>query len=160
MNHFQAQLDIIGINPFVPLPDEVLQAIFQQAGRDKSPIPVQGTLNGKPFRQTLVRYAGAWRLYVNLAMLKNSPKRIGETVEVAVGFDPEERSVEPHPKFMEALEANPEAKASFEKLPPSRRLEIVRYLSFLKTEASLERNVARAIGFLTGKKGFVGREKL
>lgn len=156
---FSAKLEIIGINPFVFVPDEILQEIMRQASREKSPIPVQGTLSGKPFRQTLVRYAGAWRLYVNLSMLKNSPKRIGETVEVAIEFDPEERTIEPPLKFAETLEANPEAKANFEKLPPSRQLEIARYLSFLKTEASLERNIARAIRFLMGKEGFVGRPK-
>ncbi len=84
MYSFNATLEIIVGNPFVCIPSEVLDKIFQQANKSKGPIPVRGTINSKPFQQTLVKYSGDWRLYINMVMLENSPKRIGEEIEVEV----------------------------------------------------------------------------
>lgn len=159
MHEFIAPLEIIGVNPFVQVPEPVLQAIFEQAKKDKGPIPICGTVNDKPYRQTLVKFAGAWRLYINLQMLRNSPDRIGETLKITVAFDPKDRTIEVHPKLKLALAANVEARAVFDRLPPSRQQEIVRYIARLKTEASRDRNIIRAINFLLGKERFIGRDK-
>jgi uncharacterized protein YdeI (YjbR/CyaY-like superfamily) len=59
-----------------------------------------------------------------------------------------------------ALNSNPQAKERFEGLSPSLQKEIVRYISHLKTEASIDRNVDRAINFLLAKETFVGRKPL
>jgi hypothetical protein len=40
-----------------------------------------------------MKYLGEWRLYVNLIMLKNSPKRIGEVIEVTLEYDDSDRSI-------------------------------------------------------------------
>jgi bacteriocin resistance YdeI/OmpD-like protein/uncharacterized protein DUF1905 len=159
MNKFKAQIEIIGINPFVFVPDRVLKNIFKQAGKDKGPIPIRGTVNGNPYRQTLVKYRGAWRLYVNTIMLKNSPKRIGDVVAIEVEFDPSSRDIRPHPKLVMAFRENKKAKRIFDNLPPSRQNEILRYISFLKTEESVIRNIKKAIDHLAGKEKFVGRDK-
>lgn len=148
LKSFTARLEIIGINPFVFVPEEVLMEIFRQANRDKSPIPIKGTVNGLAYKQTLMKYKGHWRLYVNLAMLKDSPKRIGEEIRVSVQFDPEKREVPMHPKLSKALQANPKVRMAFNKLIPSRRLEILRYMSYLKTDESIERNVKKVIANL------------
>lgn len=158
MPSFAAPLEIIGINPFVPVPDNVLDSLLSAAGKNKGPIPIKGTINGIPFRQTLVRYRGAWRLYVNTTMLKDSPKRIGEVVQLVVFVDSGDRSIPPHPKLLRALEQNTQAKEKFDSLAPSLQKEIIRYISFLKTEASVDRNIAKAIDFLLGKGSFVGRK--
>ncbi len=156
---FKAQLHIIGVNPFVFVPAEILSEIFKQAGKNKGFIPICGTVNNKVYKQTLVRFKGEWRLYINLSMLKNSPKRIGEIIEITIAFDPKERSLTPHPKLMKAISENEEAKLKFESLSPSRKHEIVRYISFLKSEESIDRNVQKAVVFLLGKGRFVGRDK-
>lgn len=159
MHQFKAIIDIIGINPFVFVPEKLLNEIFRQAGKEKGPIPVCGAINGTAFTQTLVKYAGHWRLYINTTMLKDSPKRIGETVDISLKFDPTDRTIEQHPKLRKALQENPEAKRIFDTLPSSRQKEVVRYISSLKTEESIDKNVARAIQFLLGKNKFVGRDK-
>ena len=156
---FSAPLELIGVNPFVQLPTDVLAAIQQQAGRHKGPIRVQGTLNGQPYHQTLVRYAGFWRLYVNLAMLANSPRRIGEVLAVIVAYDPTAAPVWKCIALDAALAETPAARLVFEGLAPSRRVEIVRYLARLKAPETLHRNVGRAIGFLLGRNRFVGRDR-
>jgi hypothetical protein len=158
MEYFKANLDIIGINPFVFLPEEVLAALLAEAGQHKGKVPIKGTVNGKPYRQTLVKYAGAWRLYINMAMLKDSPKRVGEEIAVGIEYDPEDRSIAMHPRLAAALAETPAAKAVFQQLSPSRQHEIVRYIAHLKSEESVERNVAKAIAFLLGQGRFAGRE--
>ena len=159
MHKFSAVIKIIGVNPFVFVPEKILKSIFIQSGKEKGPIAVHGTINKSEYRQTLVKYAGDWRLYINTTMLKDSPKRIGEKVSITIAFDPVPRKINPHPKLVSALKKNKEAKKAFDKLSPSRQNEIVRYISFLKTEEIIVKNIDRAINFLTGKGRFVGREK-
>jgi hypothetical protein len=156
---FNATLDIIGINPFVYVPKQILQEIFIQAGKDRGYIPVCVEINHRKYKQTLVKYSGEWRLYINTSMLKNSPKRVGEIIHIAIEFDPSDRTIQPHPEFLHALEQNIEAKQVFESLSVSRQQEIIRYISFLKSAESVTKNVQKAIGFLTGKNRFVGRDK-
>lgn len=155
---FIATIHIIGINPFAFVPPKILKEIFKQAGRDKGHIPIKGTINGNAYRQTLVRYSNEWRLYINTTMLKDSPKRIGEKIEVTIAVDTDSREIEMPVAFSKALKANKEAATAFEQLTAYRKKEIVRYLANLKTKESLERNIVKAIGFLTGKEKFVGRQ--
>ena len=159
MDKFKAKLEIIVGNPFVCIPSKILDNIFLQANKNKGAIPVRGKVNGKSYQQTLLKYSCDWRLYINMKMLKNSPRRIGEIIVIEIEHDPSDRTIEPHPKFIKALRDNREAKKVFEKLSPSKQKEIIRYISNLKTEKSLDKNVTRAINFLLGKERFVGRDK-
>ena len=131
-------------------PENVLSAVFKQAERSKGPIPVRGTLNGAKFIQTLVKYQGAWRLYINGPMLKASELSVGDTADIRIEFDPQPRKTPVPPEFARALRKNKAAKAEFEKLSPSRRKEILRYLGSLKSEDAVERNIDRLIKNLTG----------
>jgi hypothetical protein len=158
-HRFTATLELIGINPFVFLPLPVLEALVQQAPGHKGKIPVKGTVNGVPYRQTLVKYGGAWRLYINTTMLPNSPKRIGEVVKISITIDKEDRTIHPHPKLIAALQEMPAANKVFARLRPSLRNEMIKYIAHLKTEQSVDKNITRAIQFLLGKGSFVGREK-
>jgi len=159
MHHFSAKLEIIGINPFVFVPEDILEALIQKAGKHSGKIPICGKLNDVPYTQTLVKYQGAWRLYVNTVMLKNSPKRIGEEVNITVDFDPVSREEKIHPDLAKALNNHPEQKKVFDGLPPSRKKEIVRYIGRLKSEESRKKNIEKAINFLKGKERFIGRDK-
>ncbi|MEQ1798502.1 MAG: YdeI/OmpD-associated family protein [Lacibacter sp.] len=159
MKIFSAYIDKIGVNPFVFLPEQVLNHIFKQAGKEKGTIPVRGKLDGHPFIQTLVKYSGAWRLYLNTPMRKAAGKDVGDTIKVEIEFDPVERIIAMHPKLKEALEKNKKAKSVFDQISPSLQKEIVRYIAHLKTEESVERNIKKALLFLTGKERFIGRDK-
>lgn len=159
MLSFEAKILIIGINPYVLLPARVLKKLFVQAQKDRGAIPVRGTLDGHKFIQNLVRYSGKWRLYLNTPMRKAAGKEVGDVVEVEIEFDPDERIIPMHPKLLKALSKNKSASIVFESLPPSRKKEIIRYISNLKTEESVDKNVIRAIRFLTGDANFIGRDK-
>ena len=141
------------------LPASVLKAIFKQANKDRGAIQVRGKLDGHPYIQTLVKYSGKWRLYLNTPMRKAAKKDVGDTIEVHIEFDPVERTFPIHPKFQKALDSNKSAKKTFEGLSPSRQKEIVRYINALKSEDTRDKNIIRAIGFLSGKGRFVGRDK-
>lgn len=148
MTRFTATIYKIGINPVVDPPDEVLNAIFDVARRSKGPIPVCGKLNGSGFMQTLVKFRGVWRLYVNGPMLKSSGLKIGDLAEVELEFDPRPRDVRMPTSFATALASDRDARSAFDALPPSRQKEILRYLGALKTPAALEKNVARVMSQL------------
>lgn len=156
---FSATIEIIGINPFVYVPEEILKHIFEKAGKSKGPIPVKGTINSILYTQTLMKFRGEWRLYINTKMLKNSPKRIGEQIEISIAYNPEKREIPIHPKLLQALNENTVANSVFQNLRPSLQKEIIRYIAHLKTEESIDKNVSKAIAFLLGKGKFVGREK-
>ncbi len=158
MPRFKARLDIIGINPFIFVPEAVLLKLFKDAGKDKGHIPVCGTINGKPYDQTLLRYKGEWRLYINTMMLSNSPQRIGEIIDVTIEYDSRDRTLQPHPDLIKALSQNKQAKTVFEALSPSLKKEIMRYISALKTSESRQKNIKLAIGFLLGENRFIGRD--
>ncbi|MDR6844615.1 YdeI/OmpD-associated family protein [Flavobacterium granuli] len=158
-NKFSAEIQIIGVNPFVFLPNTVLDSIFKEANKDKGKIPVKMKIDGHEFIQTLIKYSGHWRLYLNTPMRKMAKKEVGDTANFEIAFDPEERVIPMHPKLIKALRDNLEAQRIFDSLRPSLQLEIVRYISFLKTAESIDRNVLRAVNFLLGKERFIGRDK-
>lgn len=157
-NTFTAELEIIGINPFVFIPEDILNIIFETSGRNKSPIPVKGTVNGKEFKQNLMKYLGEWRLYINLTMLPNSPKRIGEAIEVSVEYDNSDRSISIHPDLDRAIKEDPVVLKNFEALIPSRKHELIRYIHHLKTEESIRRNIDKIIRHLKGETDFFGKK--
>src|SRR5215212_4505998 len=152
MNSFSAKILKIGINPYVGVPAAVLESIFEQAGKTKGPIPIRGTVNGKRFTQTLVKYQGAWRLYINGPMRDAAGIDVGDQARIRLEVDPRPRTEPIHPKFTPALDRNKTAQIAFEKLVASRQKEILRYLNSLKTEESLDRNIEKVMQHLLGKK--------
>ncbi len=156
---FSATVSIINGNPYVRPPDDILHAIFQQAGKQTSPISIKGKLNGAIFYQSLVRYQGNWRLYINIIMAKAAKikfsKSISEIIGKEVTFDIEHNSkpleYKMIPFLQDALDKNPVAQSNWEKLIPSRKKEILRYFSWLKTNDAKEKNLKKVIDVLTGK---------
>ena len=157
MKSFIAKIQIIGVNPYVLLPSTLLSYIFQKAEKDKGAMPVQLKIGGKDFIPNLVKYSGKWRLYLNGPMRKTAGKDVGDLIEIQIDFDSKSRTTPMHPKLKKAFKENPNAKKAFEKLSPSRQKEILRYINFLKSEESVDRNIKRAISHLAGKQSFVGR---
>jgi hypothetical protein len=157
MHTFSAKVGRSEINPFVQVPDDILLKLQQAAKKEKGPVPVKGTLQGKPFLANVVRYRGLWRLYLNTEMRRAANVDVGDQVTVRVQFDHAPRPVPMPPEFELALAENKQAKEAFEKLTPSRQKEILRYLNSLKQSETLERNIEKAIGFLRGEpvEGFV-----
>ncbi|MGQ7856490.1 YdeI/OmpD-associated family protein [Pedobacter sp. WC2501] len=155
---FKAEIKIIGINPFVFVPEEALNYIFHQSGKNKGQLPVKMKIDGHEFKQTLVKYAGDWRLYLNTPMRKAASKDVGDIATFEIEFDTEKRTISINPKLVKALAENKQAKDIFDSLAPYLQKEIIRYIANLKTEESVDRNVKKAIQFLLGKERFIGRD--
>lgn len=148
MNEFTARVQIIGINPFVRVPSVTVDELLRQHGRQKGPVPVKGSLNGTPFKQTVVKSRGVWRLYLNAEMRRQAGVKVGDTVYVELDVDLDPREVPMHPVLVKALITDKGAGQAFEALTPSRRNEILRYLHSLKSEAAIQRNVEKVVRIL------------
>ena len=149
---FLAEVRIIGVNPYVLLPEAVLSALFVAAKKEKGTIPVKGKINGHPFMQTLVKYSGDWRLYINGVMKKAAKVDVGDVVTMEISYDAKPRLEPMHTSFEYALKKNPQAKKVFDSFSPSRKKEINRYLNNMKTKESLLKNIEKVMQYLTGDK--------
>jgi hypothetical protein len=136
---FTAKIYKIGINPYVLVPRAILNEIFKQADKNKGPISISIIIAGHNFIQTLVKYSGKWRLYLNTPMRKVAGKNVGDIITLGVLYDSKERIVPQHPKFESALNKNKKAKDVFDKLPLYRQKEILRYINSLKTNDAIEK---------------------
>jgi hypothetical protein len=164
MLKFNAEIQIINGNPYV-----LVNA--QQAERLKSgwrkPLPVLVKINGepkpKPWRINMMPIGdGDFYLYLHGDVRKASNTKVGDKVTVEVEFDDDYHNGPMHPMpswFRTPLYADPQARKGWDALIPSRKKEILRYFSWLKSEAARERNVKRALEVLAGKGGrFMARD--
>jgi hypothetical protein len=131
----------------------------------RKPLPVCVRVNGEPkqpWRINLMPVGdGSFYLYLHGDVRKASGTKVGETVTVELEFDDKYRSGPAHPVpswFNRALASNQNAGRAWEKLAPSRKKEILRYFSRLKTPEAQARHLRRAIHVLAGGKArFMGR---
>ncbi len=73
---------------------------------------------------------------------------------MGVRFIPDYRNGPMHPMqnwFRIPLQKTPKAKKAWDALIPSRQKEILRYFSWIKSEATRQRNVEKALRVLSGK---------
>ena len=149
---FSSKIKIVGINPYVILPENILNKVFKEANKKKGPIPIKGTINNHQFIQTLVKFQGIWRLYVNTPMIKATGLKVGDRADFEIDVDGSSRIIPMHPKFKKLLNKNKKAKEEFAKLPASRQKEINRYLNNIKSESIREKNIDKVIKHLNGEK--------
>lgn len=150
---FKALIKIHGINPYV-LVNAKRVAELKPGWRKPMPVLVQ--VNGKPDEAWPINMMpvgdGSFRLYLHGEVRKASRTKLGDRVEVEVQFNAKYKGgPQPMPAwFGDALAKNAVAKKNWEALIPSRRKEILRYLSALKSAEARERNLARAVEVLSG----------
>lgn len=154
---FEAAIDIYNGNPFVPVSRE--QAAQLRAGWRK-PMPVLVQINGlpdPPWRINLMPVGdGGFYLYLHGDVRKASRTAVGDLVTADISFDEAYRNGPQHPMpdwFRIPLENNAAAKQAWNALIPSRQKEILRYFSWLKSDAARQRNVERALFVLSGHAG-------
>lgn len=113
-------------------------------GGGKTP-PVSFTVNGITVPGRIGRMAGQNLLGFNKAVRAQLGVEAGDTIDVEIVLDDKPREVELPPALAEALAADPELKASFDGLAPSRRKEHARSVADAKTDATRDRRVAAVI---------------
>ena len=134
------------LNPCVIVPDNIVSKLYELAGKEKCPVQVKCELKKRWYEANVVKYKGAYRLYLHGIMRKETGIEVDDTIRVALVYDPAPR-MPPMPKeFRTALAENKEAKNVWKLQPRSRRKEILNYMSSLKTKESLIRNIEKVIG--------------
>jgi hypothetical protein len=159
---FAAVLKIRDINPYILV--SAARAKTIQSGWRK-PMPVMVRVNGKPKRQWRINMIpvgnGAFYLYLHTDVRRASQTSVGDRVRVEVEFDSSYRNGPQHSMpiwFRRQLMVNAQAKKNWLALTPSRKKEVLRYFSRLKSPAARARNLARALQVLSGAAGrFMGR---
>lgn len=112
-------------------------------------IPIKATIDGVPYRGSLVRMGGGSHvLGVLKAIREQIGKQPGDPVEVTLEADTDERTVEVPGDLAAALAAAPPAKAAFDALAYSHRREYVRWIEEAKRAATRTGRVARAVELL------------
>lgn len=151
---FRLKIEINGINPYA-LIDAKRAAKLKKGWR--KPLPVRIRVNGKPdapWRINLMPVGdGSFYLYLHGDVRKASGARVGDIVNIEVQFDDEYKSGPVHPMpawFKDALARNKRAQSGWDALIPSRRKEILRYFSGLKSRDAQARNLEKALHVLAG----------
>lgn len=154
---FSAEIKILKINPYVLV--SPARAKKLKPGW-KKPLPVLVKINGKPEKYWRINMMpmgeGGFYLYLHESVRKASNSKVGDRVNVEVLFDSKYRGgpVNPMPEWFDsALDENPRARSAWESLIPSRKKEVLRYFSLLKSPEARDRNLAKAISVLSGETG-------
>lgn len=160
---FRAVMLQRGINPFVPV--SAARAATLRPGWRKA-LPVLVRIDGKPrepWRISMMPAGdGGFYLYLHGQVREASGTKVGDRVRVELRFDERYKGGPQGPVpawFRAPLSRDAAAKRSWAALPPSRKKEIVRYLSRLRSPEARRRNVARALDVLRGRPGrFMARD--
>ena len=159
---FRSVIELNNVNPYV-LVSARRAARLRKGWR--RPLPVRVRLNGKPEKAWRINLMpigdGSFYLYLHGDVRKASGTKVGDAVTVELEFDNEYRSGPAHPMpawFSDALKKDGNAMKAWNELIPSRKKEILRYFSRLKSAEAQARNLRRAIHVLAGGKArFLGR---
>ncbi len=131
---------------FVVIPFDA-PLLFGGRGR----IAVCGTINGVAYRASLFPYGGVYYMGVNAALRAAVHVTAGDAVDITMQRDDEPRTVATPPDLDVALQANPAARAAWDKLSPSHRREYVQAIEDTKKPETRKRRVEKTIDAL-GKK--------
>lgn len=130
------------------LDDGQVAAVGEGAKR----FPVIATVNGYTWRTSVARMGGEFLVGLNKEVRTGAGVQAGDTVSLELKLDTEPRTVEVPPALAEALEADPEAKATFEGLAFTHRKEFARWIEEAKREETRARRVTQALDMIrTGR---------
>jgi Domain of unknown function (DUF1905)/Bacteriocin-protection, YdeI or OmpD-Associated len=139
---FSGKIYNVGLIRYVDVPGEVCRAL---SGKEAH-VPVLGEVEGVGIRTTLVsRGRGLYRLAIHGDIRKKLRVDSGAVVEVAIARDEEPREPVLPPALVLALRNAPKAQAEFRGMTTALRRQIVRYITSVKLQATLER---RVVGFV------------
>ncbi|WP_123041725.1 YdeI/OmpD-associated family protein [Cohnella candidum] len=151
MKTFKGELfrpDGIGTWVYVTVPFPAEEA-FGKRGQ----IRVRGTVNGAAFRSSLMPFGnGAHYLVVGAELREAAGAGVGDTVEVRLEPDPEERVMDAPEDMHEAISANEEAAAYWAGLAYSYRKEYVTWVESAKREETRRSRIGKAVMMLAERK--------
>ena len=124
-------------------PKKVMK-FFAARGR----VAVRGTINGFPFRSSLMPMGGCHRMVVNKTMRDGAGVAAGDTVDVVMERDREERTVETPDVLSAALAKHTKAQSNWDKLAFTHKKEMARWIVEAKKDETRTRRVTKVLEVL------------
>ncbi len=112
--------------------------VFGRKGR----VPVKGTINGFPFRSSLMNMGDGHMMAINAELRAGGKCKAGDTVKVVMEVDEEERKVEVPASVKKIINSDPQAKEHWAKLSFTHQKEYVREIEDAKKPETRERRIA------------------
>jgi Domain of unknown function (DUF1905)/Bacteriocin-protection, YdeI or OmpD-Associated len=119
-------------------------------------VPVRGTINGFPFRSSLMPCGGRHRMPVRKTLQDGAEVRPGDTVSVVLERDEAERTVAAPQVLKKELRNSKTAQARWEKLSFTHKKEIALSLTGAKQEQTRARRLAKVLDVLSRGKKWTG----
>ena len=121
--------------------------VFQPKGR----VPVKGTINGFPFRSSLMNMGEGHMMVVNADLRAGAKCKAGDTVSVLMELDDEVRKIELPAHLKKLIATDPKAKEAWEKLSFTHQKEHVRAIEDAKRPETREKRIAAMLDMLRKK---------
>ncbi len=121
--------------------------VFQRKGR----VPVKGTINGFPFRSSLMNMGDGHMMVVNAELRAGANCKAGDTVSVVMELDTEQRKIELPAYLNKIIAADPTTKAAWDKLSFTHQKEHVRAIEDAKREETRDKRIAAMLEMLRTK---------
>lgn len=135
-------MEVAAIKP----PFDVVET-FQRKGR----VPVKGTINGFPFRSSLMNMGDGHMMVVNATMRAGAKCKAGDTVSVVMELDEEKRTVEVPAYLKKLITADSKNKEAWDKLSFTHQKEHVRAIEGAKRPETREKRIAAMLDMLRNK---------
>jgi hypothetical protein len=118
--------------------------VFQTKGR----VPVKGTINGFPFRSSLMNMGDGHMMAVNAQLRAGGNCKAGDTVAVVMELDEEERKVDVPEYLKKIIYSDAKAKEFWPKLSFTHQKEYVREIDGAKRPETKEKRIAEMMDAL------------
>jgi Bacteriocin-protection, YdeI or OmpD-Associated/Domain of unknown function (DUF1905) len=112
--------------------------VFQRKGR----VPVKGTIDGFPFRSSLMNMGDGHMMVVNAELRAGAKCKAGDTVSVVIELDEDKRTVEVPAYLKKMIDRDPKAREFWPKLSFTHQKEYVREIDGAKRPETREKRIA------------------
>ena len=119
-------------------------AVFQRKGR----VPVKGTINGFPFRSSLMNMGEGHMMVVNAQLRAGAKCKAGDTVAVLMELDEDERTIDLPGYLKKIIHSDPKAREFWPKLSFTHQKEYVRAIEDAKKPETREKRIAAMMNAL------------
>jgi len=127
----------------IRIPDEIVEGL----GAGKRP-PIRVTINGYTYRSTVAVMGGDYMVGVNADNRAGAGVAGGDQVDVDIALDTAPREVAVPADFAAALDAEPDARRTFDKLSNSNKGWHTGQIEGAKTDETRQRRITRSIDAL------------
>ena len=139
---FSGKIYKVGIIRYVDVPP----AVSRRLKASEAHVPVRGTVEGFPLVTTMAsRGHGLYRVAIHGDIRKKLRVDAGSAIEIALERDDEPREPVLPAALVLALRQSPRAGVQFRGMTVALRRQIVRYLTTVKQQTTLERRVTTLI---------------